>query len=157
SAQRAAGSLTDQPLTRSVEINDVRFGAGLVKLAAVSGLDRYVHLTSGRMPQACTPARCEGVQVGGPKLRSVDEYGIRLAVVGRGTLTSLVPFGASGLSTQPSDGGIRPEPVLLSSSVRGLASLPPLLLFSRSYGWTAAFDPGRGHVCALARPPARAE
>ena len=47
SAQRAAGSLTDEPLTRSVELNDVRFGAGLVKLAAVSGLDRYVHLRSG--------------------------------------------------------------------------------------------------------------
>ena len=151
SAQRAAGSLTDQPLTRSVELNDVRFGAGLVKLAAVSGLDRYVHLTSGRMPQACTPARCEVVQVGGTKLRRVDEYGIRLAVVGRGTLTSLVPFGASGLSTQPSDGGIRPEPVLLSSSVRGLASLPPLLLFSRSYGWTAAFDPGSAHVWDIDR------
>ena len=40
----------DQPLTRSVELNDVRFGAGLVKLAAVSGIDRYVHLTSGRLP-----------------------------------------------------------------------------------------------------------
>ena len=72
----------------------------------------------------------------------MNEYGIHLDVVGRGTLTSLVPFGASGLATQPSDGGIRPEPVLLSSSVRGLASLPPLLLFSRNYGWTSAFDPG---------------
>ncbi|MDX6629617.1 MAG: hypothetical protein QOH00_1863, partial [Gaiellales bacterium] len=55
-------------------------------------------------------------------------------------------FGAGGLATQPSDGGIRPEPVLLSASVRGLASLPPLLLFSRSYGWTAAFEPNGAHV-----------
>ena len=151
SAQRAAGSLTDEPLTRSVELNDVRFGAGLVKLAAVSGLGRYVHVRSGRLPRACTPARCEVVQIGGTSLRRVDEYGVRLDVVGRGTLTSLVPFGAGGLSTQPTDGGLRPEPVLLSSSVRGLASLPPLRLFSRSYGWTAGFDPGSAHVWDIDR------
>ena len=120
--------------------------AGLVKLAAVSGLGRYVHLRDGRLPRACTPARCEVVQIGGTPLRRVNEYGIHLDVVGRGTLTSLVPFGAGGLATQPTDGGIRPEPVLLSASVRGLASLPPLLLFSRSYGWTAALDPGSAHV-----------
>ena len=146
SAQRAAGSLTAEPLTRSVELNDVRFGAGLVKLAAVSGLGRYVHLREGRLPRACTPAHCEVIQIGGSSLSRVNEYGVHLDVVGRGALTSLVPFGASGLATQPSAGGIRPEPVLLSSSVRGLASLPPLLLFSRSYGWTAAFSPGSAHV-----------
>ena len=151
SAQRAAGSLSGQALTRSVELNDVRFGAGLVKLAAVSGIDRYVHLRTGRLPRACTPARCEVVQIGGTPLRGVDEYGIHLAVVGRGTLASLVPFGAGGLSTQPTDGGIRPEPVLLSSSVHGLASLPPLLLFSRSYGWTTALDPASAHVWEIDR------
>jgi hypothetical protein len=146
SAQRAAASLTPEPLARSVELNDVRFGTGLVKLAAVSGIGRYVHVREGRLPRACTPARCEVIQIGGTSLRRVNEYGIHLDVVGRGTLTSLVPFGASGLATQPADGGIRPEPVLLSASVRGLASLPPLLLFSRNYGWTAALDPGSAHV-----------
>ena len=151
SAQRAAGSLTDQPVTRSVELNDVRFGGGLVKLAAVSGLGRYLHLREGRLPGACKPARCEVVQIGGTPLRDVNEYGIHLAVVGRATLTSLVPFGVGGLSTQPSDGGIRPEPVLLSGSVHGLAALPPLLLFSRSYGWTAAFEPGSAHVWDIDR------
>jgi hypothetical protein len=85
----------------------------------------------------------------------VDQYGVHLDVVGRGTLTSLMPFGASGLATQPTDGGIRPEPVLLSASVRGLASLPPLLLFSRNYGWTAAFDPGSAHVWDVDRLLAR--
>jgi hypothetical protein len=150
-AQRAAGSLTGQPLTRSVELNDVRFGSGLVKLAAVSRIGRYVHLQEGRLPRACTAARCEVIQVGGTALHRVDEYGVHLDVVGRATLTSLVPFGVTGLTTQPTDGGIRPEPVLLSASVRGLASLPPLLLFSRSYGWTAAFDPGSAHVWDIDR------
>src|SRR5207244_4101900 len=97
----AAGSLSHEPLTRSVELNDVRFGAGLVKLAAVSGIGRYVHLREGRLPRACTPARCEVIQIGGTRLQRVDEYGIHLDVVGRATLTSLVPFGASGLTTQP--------------------------------------------------------
>ncbi len=150
-AQREVGTLTSQPLTRSLELSDVRLGTGLVKLGAVSGIGRYVHLSSGRLPRACTPARCEVVQVGGTPLRRVDESGVRLDVVGKGTLTSLVPFGAGGLATQSSAGGIRPEPVLLSSSIRGLASLPPLRLFPRSYGWTAPLDPQTAHVWDIDR------
>jgi hypothetical protein len=145
-AQREAGTLTGQPLTRSLELGDVRFGSGLVKLAAVSGIGGYVHLKSGHLPGSCTPARCEVVQIGGTALRRVDEYGIRLVVVGTGTLTSIVPFGTGGLSTQSTAGGLRPEPVLLSSSIRGLGALPPLRLFSRNYGWTTALDPSAAHV-----------
>ena len=89
---------------------------------------------------------CEVVQIGGTPLASVDEYGIRIVVVGRGTLTSIVPFGVGALATQPTDGGQRPEPVLISSSIRGLGSLPPLRLFSRSYGWTAALEAKDAHV-----------
>ena len=155
SATSAAGSLSGQPLTRSVELNDVRFGGGLVKLAAVGGIGRYVHLRSGRLPRGCAPALCEVVQVGGTPLRRVDEYGIHLAVVGRASLASLVPFGAGGLSTQRTDTGLRAEPVLLAGSVRGLASLPPLRLFSRSYGWTAALDPAGVHVWGVDRLLAR--
>jgi hypothetical protein len=151
SARREAGTLTGQPLTRSLELSDVRLGTGLVKLAAVSGIDRYVHLRSGRLPRTCTPARCEVVQVGGTPLGRVDDSGVRLDVVGRGALTSLVPFGAGGLTTQSSAGGIRPEPVLLSASIGGLASLPPLRLFPRSYGWTAPLDPRRAHVWDIDR------
>ena len=146
SASRAAGSLTREPLTRSMELSDVRFGSGLVKIAAVSGLDRFVRIRSGRLPGACTPARCEVVQVGGTPLQKVDEYGVHLAVVGTGTLTSLVPFGDGGLATKPAEPGIRPEPVLLSSSITGLVSIQPLRLFPRSYGWTASFEPGSVHV-----------
>ncbi len=150
-AQREMGTLTTEPLTRSLELGDVRLGTGLVKLGAVSGIGRVVHLRSGRLPRACTPARCEVVQVGGTPQRHIDESGVRLDVVGRGTLTSLVPFGAGGLATQSSAGGIRPEPVLLSSSIRGLASLPPLRLFPRSYGWTAPLDPHNAHVWDIDR------
>ncbi len=146
SARRAAAALSRQPLTRSMELSDVRFGTGLVKIAAVSGLGRFVHLRSGRMPGACTPARCEVVQVGGTPLRRIDEYGVHLDVVGTGGLTSLVPFGDGGLATTPAHPGLRPEPVLLSSSIAGLVSIQPLRLFPRSYGWTASFDPGSLHV-----------
>ena len=62
-----------------------------------------------------------------------------------------MPFGAGGLTTQPQITTIRAEPVLLSASVRGLASLPPLRLFSRSYGWTAALDPSSAHVWDIDR------
>jgi hypothetical protein len=146
SAQRAVGSLTNEPVARSIEYADLNLGSGLIKLAAVGGLKSYVHLRSGRLPRACTPARCEVVQVGGSPVGRIDKFGVHLSVVGTGTLTSLVPFGADGLETQSTAGGARPEPILLSGSVRGLGALPPLHLFSRSYGWTAALDPGSEHV-----------
>ena len=154
-AQRGVASLTAEPVTRSLELNDVRLGTGLVKLAAVSGIDRYVHLRTGRLPGACTPARCEVVQIRGAPLRRVDDFGVHLDVVGTGTLTSLVPFGAGGLTTQSTVTTIRPEPVLLSGSILGLGSLPPLRLFSRSYGWTAALDSGSAHIWDVDRLLAR--
>ena len=155
SARRGGASLTGEPPTRSLELNDVRLGTGLVKLAAVDAIGRYVHLSTGRLPRACTSARCEVVQVGGAPLRRVDDFGVHLAVVGTGTLASLVPFGAGGLTTQSQITTIRAEPVLLSGSIRGLDSLPPLRLFSRSYGWTAALDASSAHIWDVDRLLAR--
>ena len=155
SARRGIASLTGEPLTRSLELNDVRLGTGLVKLAAVSDIGRYVRLHTGRLPGACTPARCEVVQVSGTPLRHLNDYGVHLDVVGTGALTSLVPFGAGGLTTQSTVTTIRPEPVLLTASIRGLAFLPPLRLFSRSYGWTAALDARSAHIWDVDRLLAR--
>ncbi|MDX6621394.1 MAG: hypothetical protein QOK36_3780, partial [Gaiellales bacterium] len=155
SARRGVALLTKEPPARSLELNDVRLGTGLVKLAALDAIGRYVHLSAGRLPRVCTTARCEVVQVKGARLRRVDDFGVHLHVVGTGTLTSLVPFGAGGLTTQSQVTTIRAEPVLLSGSIRGLDSLPPLRLFSRSYGWTAALDASSAHIWDVDRLLAR--
>src|SRR6266545_3538664 len=58
----------------------------------LDGLARYVHVRSGRLPRRCTAQRCEVLELGGsgpvPTIR-----GLTLAVVGKATLDSPVPFG----------------------------------------------------------------
>ncbi len=144
-ARRALGALTGEPVAASVELADVRFGAGLVKLGAAETLRGVVQLSSGRFPRGCNNARCEVVEVAGAPVGRIDEYGVHLVVVGRGTLTSLVTFGAEGLQTQPATGGQRPEPVLLTTGVRGLVGLTPLTQFNRDYSWSAPLRPGAIH------------
>jgi hypothetical protein len=150
-ARRALRTLTAGPIRASLELADVQLGSGLVKLGAVDSLDGVVHLRSGRLPSGCGPSRCEVVEVGGRPLERIDGFGVHLVVVGRGTLTSRVPFGEGGLSTQPGSDGERPEPVLLTAGIRGLATLPPLRVFSRSYGWSAQLAPVAVHVWEIGR------
>ena len=120
-------------------------GAGLVKLGAADDLAGAVRVTSGRLPRGCTLARCEVLQLAGLPLRRIDDAGVHLVVVGRGTLTSLVPFGETGLQTQPAVGGQRPETLLLTKGVAGLLSLTPLALFNRNYSWSAPVAPAAVH------------
>ena len=142
-----SGSLTAQPLTRSVELGDVRFGSGPRQ---ARGGQRHRPLRPPARRAACrarcTPARCEVVQIGGTPLRRVDEYGVHLVVVGTRD-AHLARAVRRRRARDAADRRRHPARArLLSSSIRGLASLPPLRLFSRSYGWTAALDPGTAHV-----------
>ncbi len=144
--RRAVRSLTGEPIVDAVELTDVNLGHGLVKLGASDSLRSVVDLRSGRLPRGCNDTRCEVLQISGTRLDKIDDYGVHLVVVGRGTLSSLVAFGEGGLSTQSTAGGERPEPVLLSGSVEGLAHLGPLRLFNRSYSWSAPLAPDTVHV-----------
>jgi hypothetical protein len=159
-SRRELAKLTGEPVAASVELTDVRLGHGLVKLGAADTLRGVVHLSSGRLPASCTNTRCEVVQVSGTPVGNIDDAGVHLAVVGRGTLTSLVTFGEEGLQTQPAAGGQRPEPVLLTAGVRGLVGLTPLALFNRNYSWSAPLAPGTIHgwnVDALFRSEGRVQ
>jgi hypothetical protein len=159
-ARRALASLTAEPVSDSVELTDVRLGYGLVKLGAADRLGRTVQLRSGRLPRSCDAARCEVVQVGGTAIRRIDDAGVHLVVVGRGTLATLVTFGQEGLSTVSTAGGERPEPVLLTSGAAALARLAPLASINRSYSWSARLAPGSIHawgVDTLFAKEARAE
>jgi hypothetical protein len=144
-ARRELGSLTAEPVTASVELADVRLGTGLVKLGAADRLGAAIHLHAGRLPRGCDASRCEVVQIAGTPVTRIDDAGVHLRVVGRGALTSLVPFGQGGLATAPMSGGERPEPVLLTRGVAGLAGLAPLLEFNRNYTWSAALAPQSVH------------
>jgi hypothetical protein len=145
-ARHALGALTPEPISSSVELADVSLGKGLVKLGATDSLARVVDLQAGRLPARCDDGRCEVVQVAGDPVGRIDYAGVHLVVVGRGRLTSLVPFGEGGLSTRPAVGGLRSEPVLLTSRVRALGGLPPLVEFNRNYTWSASLSPGTVHV-----------
>ena len=63
-----------------------------VSLAGVEGLAPYVHLTSGRLPRECTPARCEVLLLRGTGTLP-NALGLRLVKVGTATLRSSQLFG----------------------------------------------------------------
>jgi hypothetical protein len=145
-ARRNLGTLTNEPMTATLELADVQLGGGLVKLGAADSLRGVVDLRSGRLPTTCDNRRCEVVQIGGGRVSRIDDDGVHLVVVGRGTLASLIPFGEGGLTTQPTGAGERPEPVLLTSGVRSLQGLTPLSELNRNFTWSAPLAPASVHV-----------
>jgi hypothetical protein len=128
----------------------------LFDLGAVDGLGKFVHLTSGRLPAACRPERCEVVQLGGsgpiPALP-----GLRLVRVGRASLDSVVPLG--DLVTRETYAGVLSSslryhtaatpPLLLADGVERLATVPAFQPTYRSYTWTLPLPPDRLHPWSL--------
>jgi FtsX-like permease family len=116
-----------------------QFGGAFVNLGGVDGLGRWVRLRSGRLPQRCTPRRCELVLVGGsgrlPRLPF-------LHVVGRGALTKDAP-----LSAYFGNRGASGPPLLLAEGALALGSapLPDAELIARTYGWVLPIAPGSLH------------
>lgn len=135
---------------RAMLFRETEVGGRLFDLGAVDGLGRFVHLRSGRLPRACTPQRCEVVQLGGsgpfPQIQ-----GLRLVRVGRASLDSAVPLG--DLITRETYAGVLSSslryhtaatpPLLLAEGVRGLATVPALAPTYRSYSWTLPLAPDR--------------
>lgn len=150
-ARGALASLLPGEPTRVVQLRETRIAGALVDLAAIDGLPRWVRLRSGRFPRACSPARCEVLQIGGEG-RVPSLKGIRLVRVGRGALISAVPFGelaprgvsraslgvgGFGLPTQP--------PFLLVEGVEELSRLPALASIYRGQSWILPLPPGQVH------------
>ena len=154
SAQRAAGSLTAEPLTRSVELNDVRFG-GRPRQARGGERDRPLRAPAGGPPAAGVHARALR---GRPDRRhpAAARRRVRHPPRRRGAraLASLVPFGAGGLSTQRTDTGLRAGagPALLQRArPRVAAAAAPVLAQLRLDG---GVRPGQRARLGR-RPPAR--
>jgi ABC-type lipoprotein release transport system permease subunit len=120
-----------------------------VSLAGVDGLARYVHLTGGRLPRACTPARCEVLRLrGAGTLPSAP--GLRLVQVGTGTLRTSQLFGDFLAPTdnaledrelapalQQSAGYHRPKPapLVVAEGIEPLTRAAATANTYRSYAW----------------------
>jgi hypothetical protein len=139
-------------VTRAMIYRETSVDGHVFDLAAVDHVSEFVHLTSGRLPRACTPRVCEVVQLAGsgpiPQLP-----GLKLVRVGTAGLWSSLPFGT--LLTRESTSSLARSalayhappspPFLLAEGVNGTAVLPALSFQYRSYAWAAGIYPDRVH------------
>jgi hypothetical protein len=142
------GRLEPGEPTRVVQYKLLRIGKTLVNLAAVDGLPKWVRLRSGRLPRACSPARCEVLQLGGVgPIPSIP--GIRLVKVGEGSLASPALFGklpgAAAARLGESFAPERQPPFVVAEGFEALSELPVLRSLYRTYAWVLPLTPGSVH------------
>jgi hypothetical protein len=154
-SRRALAPLVRAP-TRAMLFRTSQANGHLFDLGAIDGLSRFVHVRSGRLPHRCSAARCEVLELGGagpiPKIE-----GLTLAVVGKATLDSPLPFGnlitretyASVLSSALLYHTAPTPPLLLAEGVDGLARVPVFVPTYRSYTWVAPLHPGSVHPWSI--------
>ena len=147
-ARGALTPLAGRPPARFMLYRETRLPGGLVDLAAGDGLRRWVELRQGRLPRACTPQRCEVVQLAGsgPVPRP-------LVHVGTGSLRSQAPFGdligaeTAGSIIARAERFHRPAapPFVLAEGVGVAGSLAALSYDYRSYRWMVPLRPSDVH------------
>jgi hypothetical protein len=154
-SRRALAPLVPAP-TRAMLFRTSQAQGHLFDLGGIDGLSRYVHLRSGRLPQRCAPRRCEVLQLGGsgpvPRIQ-----GLKLAVVGKATLDSPLPFGnlitretyASILSSALLYHTAPTPPLFLAEGVEPLARVKVFEPTFRSYTWAAPLRPGSVHPWSI--------
>jgi hypothetical protein len=128
--------------TEVVLMNPVRLDGVIVRPAAIAPLGRWLPgpAPAGTAPGRlgpCRPERCPMLLVGGGQVPStMAAIGVRIQVVGSASLRSPVPLGFV-----PS--GADAAPVLVTTDVTGLASLPGLSGLYRTYSWLAPLTVSR--------------
>jgi FtsX-like permease family protein len=150
-ATRALARLVPGEPIRAMQLRQTRIDGALVDLAALDDSERWVRLRSGRFPRACTPVRCEVIQLAG-RGRIPSAPGIRLVRVGTGVLTSPLPFGTlspQGISRASIGVGNfavpRTPPFLVADGVAALSALPELESIYRGHSWVMPLEPGAVH------------
>jgi hypothetical protein len=144
-AARAALRPVGGAVARSVAFRALALRGGLVQIAAVDSLQTIVKLSSGRLPRTCRPARCEVVALSGRPYARMDAIGIHLRVVGRGIVTSQLALG-DVLVHEPGQPNV---PVVATSGVTQLTSLPAVSSLFRGYSWAVALRPRALHVWSI--------
>ena len=128
-----------------------------VGLAGVDGLAPHVILRSGRLPQRCSPRRCEVLRLRG-RGALPSAPGLRLVEVGTATLRSRQLFGdfleptdnasadaeaaqslrESGRYHRPA-----PAPLVVAEGIEALVSAPAVARTYRTYAWVWPLEAGR--------------
>jgi hypothetical protein len=142
-----AGLAPGEP-ARAVQFKLLRVGGALENLGALDHLSQWVRVTSGRLPQTCTPERCEVIQLGGSgEVRSGP--GLHVVKVGEGVLTSPLPFaylpGSKATQRQGDSFGISEPPFIVAEGFDQLSELPSLRSFYRTYSWVVPLRPADVH------------
>ena len=120
--------------TEVVLMNPVRLDGVVVRPAAIAPLGQWLAGPAlagpalGRLGH-CRPERCPMLLAGdGPVPSTLAAIGVRIQVVGSASLRSPVPLGFVPSSADAA-------PVLVTTDVAGLASLPGLSGLYRTYNW----------------------
>jgi hypothetical protein len=125
-----------------------------VNLAAADDVGRWIRLVYGRLPETCTPSRCEVVLLGGDG-EVPSQQDLRLDVVGEARLSSPVLFaqlaGSEGARIGESFGLEREPPFVLAEGFEAVAQLPALQSIYRTYAWVSPLAPDRVHPWDVAR------
>lgn len=128
------------PAERVLAFRPLNAGGADFGLAAVDRLDHTVRLTSGRLPQRCTPTDCEVVAVIASGDSKASQAARTRALAGLGVRAT----GTATLADQrlPGTGLVTTaQPLLLGSDPDALGELETLTLFGRNRAWLAALDP----------------
>jgi len=138
-AEQARALLSGLGLGTQTEValmNPVRLDGVVVRPAAIAPLGQWLSGPARAGPALgrlgpCRPERCPMLLVGGgPVPSTLAAIGVRIQVVGSASLRSPVPLGFV-----PSSAGA--APVLVTTDVTGLESLPGLSGLYRTYSWLA--------------------
>ena len=126
-AREALGSVGLTPSARTLVYRNTRLSGQDVSVSAADNLARWFVLRRGRLPRACTPARCETVAVGTGPATEIPGFPVVGVVEPRpGTPVRRL----LGLTT----GRARR---LVAEGVAGAARLPTLESVFHSYTWSA--------------------
>jgi hypothetical protein len=153
-------ALDELPLgepTPLVLVRESTVAGRFVGLTAIEGVGPHVILRSGRLPQPCTPERCEVLRLRG-RGTLPNAPGLRLVEVGTATLRSRQLYGdfleptdnaTADAETAPAlrESGRyhRPEPgpLVVAEGVDALVSAPALARTYRTYAWVWPMSAGK--------------
>ena len=130
--RRQVGTLTKGRIRAQMLFHQMNDGKGQgMFIGAADDLASAVTVTSGRLPQSCTPTRCEVVLVGDARPDLPADLGFVIV----GTAVRTDPLLLSG-TFEPNRG----LPLLLADGAAQAGLVDSLTAFQRQYGWVAPLD-----------------
>ncbi|MGN6797005.1 MAG: FtsX-like permease family protein [Gaiellaceae bacterium] len=149
-------ALTGEKPVAAMLFREASIQGRLVNVRAADDLDKWVTLTSGRLPKPCELSHCEVLRLkgAGPIPATKD---LNLIEVGQATLKPDAPFGPFVLPTPPTEQVARavryhtpqPSPTVIANGVAAISNTPEFESFYRAYGWFLPVGHGEVHPWAI--------